>query len=259
MIRDNITENKIKSLLNGGAEVFVFDELDSTNTYLKSLAADGANEGSIVIAKSQTKGRGRLGRSFLSKNGGLYLSLLLRPQSSAEASLMITSAAAVAAARAIEKICRKSPKIKWVNDLFLNGKKISGILTEGVINPQSGQLEYAVVGIGVNIVEPKDGFGELSNIAGAIYSPDEQTDVFCELSAEIVNIFMEYYKALDSKEYMAEYKERSMLIGKDVSYIKDEMLYIARVLDIDNNARLILERNGEKIILQAGEVSVRIN
>ena len=259
MIRDNVAENEIKSFLNVEGEVFVFDELDSTNTYLKALAAEGANEGCIVIAKSQTKGRGRLGRSFLSKNGGLYLSLLLRPKSSVEASLMITSAAAVAVAEAVEKICRKSPAIKWVNDLFLDGKKISGILTEGIINPQNGQLEFAVLGIGVNIVEPQGGFDGLENIAGAIYKSGEQKDVFCELSAEIVNIFMQYYKALDSKEYMAEYKRRSMLIGKTVSYIKDETLYTARVLDIDNNARLILEANGEKTVLQAGEVSVRIN
>jgi BirA family biotin operon repressor/biotin-[acetyl-CoA-carboxylase] ligase len=259
MIRDNATGDKIKSLLNSKGEVLVFDEVDSTNTLLKDMALNSADEFTVVIAKSQTKGRGRLGRSFLSKNGGLYLSLLLRPQKLAEASLMVTVAAAVAVSKAIEKVCGKTTAIKWVNDLFLDGKKICGILTEGVINPKSGCLEFAVLGIGVNIVEPMGGFDEFENIAGAIYKSDTDTDVFCELSAEIINSFIGFYKKLASKEYIEEYKNRSMLIGKTVSYIKEGNTYTARVLDIDDNARLILEQNGEKAILQAGEVSVKLS
>lgn len=258
MLRDNAIESRIKSLLKIKCDVLVFDEVDSTNTLLKELAVKGAAEGTLVIAKSQTNGRGRLGRSFLSKNGGLYLSLLLRPEESAEASLMITVAAAVCVSRAIETLCQKSTDIKWVNDIFLNGKKVSGILTEGAINSKNGLLDFAVLGIGVNIKEPKGSFDEFSDIAGAIYKADEEKDIFCELSAEIVNVFFELYKNLSDKKYVDEYRKRSMLIGKTVSFVKEDVLYTAKVLDIDNNARLILDQNGERIALQAGEVSVRI-
>ena len=259
MVRDNPIEKEIQGLLNYKGEVIVFDCIDSTNTALKQMAADGANEGTVLIAKSQSKGKGRLGRSFLSKQGGLYLSLLLRPEESAEASLLITTAAAVAVSRAIEKVCQKNCQIKWVNDIFLNGKKVGGILCEGTINPKTAALQYAVLGIGVNIVEPKDSFGEeLKNIAAALYSNVEKMQILPILAAEIVNEFMNFYKNLQNREYMSEYKERSMLIGKTVTYIKEDILYTAKVLGIDDSARLLLDQNGEKIVLGAGEVSVRI-
>lgn len=259
MVRDGILENEIKSHLKHKCDVLVFESLDSTNKTLKQMAADGADEGTLLIAKSQSKGRGRLGRSFMSKDGGLYLSLLLRPESSAEASLLVTVSAAVSVAKAIEKICDKQCKIKWVNDIFLNSKKVSGILCEGAINPQTAALEYAVLGIGVNIVEPKESFGdELRNIATAIYNDSEKIKILPQLAAEIVNTFMDYYKNLQKKEYMSEYKERSILIGKTVTYVKEDILYTAKVLGIDDNAKLILDQNGEKVFLVAGEVSVRI-
>lgn len=259
MIRDNRLEKEIQGLLNYNSEIIVFDSITSTNTALKQMAADGADEGTVLIAKSQSGGKGRLGRSFLSKEGGLYLSLLLRPQKSAEASLLITTAAAVAVSRAIEKVCQKNCQIKWVNDIFLNGKKVGGILCEGVINPKTALLQYAVLGIGVNIVEPKDSFGdELKNIATALYSDDEKIEILPILAAEIVNEFMFFYKNLQNREYMSEYKERSMLIGKTVTYIKEDILYTAKVLGIDESARLLLDQNGEKVVLGAGEVSVRI-
>ena len=144
MVRDYKIQNRIKNILNYKNDIIVVDSVESTNTALKQMAADGADEGTVLIAKSQTKGRGRLGRSFVSDDGGLYLSLLLRPKSSAEASLLITVAAAVSVAVAIENICQKNCQIKWVNDIYLNGKKVSGILTEGAINPQNGRLDYAV-------------------------------------------------------------------------------------------------------------------
>lgn len=259
MVRDNLIENEIKDLLNHKGDVIVFDSTESTNTALKQMAADGAAEGTVLIAKSQSKGRGRLGRSFLSKDGGLYLSLLLRPENSAEASLLVTVAAAVSVAQAIEKIADKECQIKWVNDIFLNDKKVSGILCEGAINPQTAALEYVVLGIGVNIVEPKESFGdELKNIATAIYKESEKIKILPKLAAEIVNTFMNYYKNLQKKEYMAEYKKRSMLIGKTVTYVKENVLYTAKVLGIDDNARLLLDQNGDKIILGAGEVSIRV-
>ena len=259
MIRDNLLEKEISSLLNIDSEVLVFDSLDSTNTYLKGLAANGQSEGTVVIAKSQTKGRGRRGRNFYSKENGLYLSLLLRPDKSAEASLLITVAASVAVALAIERLSGKHTEIKWVNDIFINGKKVSGILTEGAINPLNAKLNFAVLGVGVNIFPPKDNFpDEIKNIETAIYENENSENILPTLAAEIVNIFMSFYKNLEKKEYLTEYKKRSILIGKEVSYIVDGTVFTGRVQGIDDDARLLLDVNGENVTLSAGEVSVRL-
>lgn len=252
-------EKEIQRLLNYKGEVMAFDSIDSTNTYLKGLAADGQKEGTVVIAKSQTMGRGRLGRSFHSAENGLYLSLLLRPEKSAEASLLITVAASVAVALAIEKVTGKQTEIKWVNDIYLNSKKVSGILTEGAINPETAKLSYAVLGVGVNIFTPKGDFpDEIKNIATAIYESDNGKNILPTLAAEIINIFMDFYKKLEQKEYLTEYKKRSILTGKEVSYVSDGTMYTGKVLGIDDDARLLLLVNGEKIALNAGEVSVRL-
>ena len=129
-----------------------FEELDSTNSYLKEMAAKGAQEGTIIIANRQSAGRGRLGRSFFSpEEKGIYMSILLRPDISLERAVLITSMAAVAVAEAIEQVSGIQTKIKWVNDIFLNKKKVCGILTEAGIDAETGTLEYAVLGIGVNV------------------------------------------------------------------------------------------------------------
>ena len=128
------------------------EEIDSTNRYVKQLGAAGAPEGRVVIANRQSAGRGRLGRSFFSPGEkGIYMSVLLRPEIELERAVLITSMAAVAVARAIERVSDIPAKIKWVNDIFLNRKKVCGILTESGINAETGKLEYAVLGIGVNV------------------------------------------------------------------------------------------------------------
>ena len=127
-------------------------EIDSTNRYLKELAATGAPEGTVVIANKQSAGRGRLGRSFFSpEEKGIYMSILLRPEIELERAVLITSMAAVAVARAVERVSTIPAQIKWVNDIFINRKKVCGILTEAGINTEKGSLDYAVLGIGVNV------------------------------------------------------------------------------------------------------------
>ena len=258
--RVSYIEKEIERYLINGNKVIVYESLNSTNTALKELAIKGEKEGTVLIALTQTKGKGRLGRSFVSESGGLYMSVLLRPDLPPENSLFITVAAAVAVSKAIEKVCGKKTAIKWVNDIYMNGKKVSGILTEGGVNPTSGRLDYAVLGIGVNIKTPKDGFkAEIREIAGAIFENDVKEDFLPILSAEIVNIFTKYYKRLEEKEYMPFYKENSILKDKKVSFFKDNALHTARVVGIDDNAHLILEQDGRLIELYAGEVSVKIN
>ena len=130
----------------------IFAEMDSTNRQLKELAESGAPEGTVVIAEAQSNGRGRLGRSFFSSQGsGIYMSILLRPEIELQNAVRLTSMTAVAVAEAIERVCEIPARIKWVNDIFLNKKKVCGILVEAGIDAVEQKLNYAVVGIGINV------------------------------------------------------------------------------------------------------------
>ena len=135
-----------------GRKIDVFKTIDSTNNFAKSLAQLGAVHGTTVISEVQTQGRGRMGRSFYSPLGmGIYMSVILRPELSVEHSLLITSCAAVAVAEAIERVAGIDCKIKWVNDIYAGNKKLCGILTEASVNVEQGGLEYAIVGMGINV------------------------------------------------------------------------------------------------------------
>ena len=132
--------------------IIYLDTVDSTNSYLKRLAKNGAKEGTIVLAKEQTQGKGRKGRSFQSEqNMGIYMSVLWKPQCELSQLSEVTAWVAVAVARAIEGVTKVSPGIKWVNDLILNHKKVSGILTESSIDCATGKIQYLIIGIGVNV------------------------------------------------------------------------------------------------------------
>ncbi len=243
-------------------DIKVYKVVDSTNSMLKKEAESGALEGSVIVAEEQTKGKGRKGRSFYSpKNTGIYMSLLLRPKISAYQSLSITTCAAVAVSQAIEMNSDKKTKIKWVNDIFIEDKKVSGILTEASIDLESGGLKYAILGIGINVFSPTTGFPEdLEDISTSIYSKEESLgDRRSKLIADILEIFMAYYKDIENKPFLNEYKNRSLVLGKEVYVIKSkENVKQAIALDIDEDFHLKVKyANGEIEYLNSGEVSIR--
>ena len=140
-----------------GRDITILSEVDSTNNAAKELASAGAPHGSAVAAEMQTAGKGRIGRSFVSPVGkGLYVSAIIRPELSIEFAPMITAAAACAGAAAVESLCGQPVSIKWVNDLYMNGRKICGILTEASMGLELKSLDYAVIGIGINVRSAKD-------------------------------------------------------------------------------------------------------
>ena len=159
-------ENYLKTQ---GISVRYYREISSTNTVLKTMAAEGAREGLVLIAEEQTGGKGRMGRRFYSPPGsGLYMSILLRPGTEASRSTGITACAAVAVALAIEELSGRPANIKWVNDIYMDKRKVCGILTEASVDCESGLLNYAVVGIGINTLVPAGDFPqELQTIAGS--------------------------------------------------------------------------------------------
>ena len=261
---DILSSYSIKQhLKNPHLDISVFSSVTSTNTILKEMAEQGAKEGTVIIAEEQTAGRGRTGKQFYSPKGtGIYISILLRPDIPAEESLFLTTSAAVATARAIEDVGDKRALIKWVNDIYLEDKKTCGILTEGAFNVETGKLDYAIVGIGINVCIPDGGFPDnIKDIATAIF--DKQTDSINKRSILIANLldyFMEYYKDFKSKSYVKEYIERSMIIGKTITVIEGSKTSVAKAIDIDKNCRLKVQfEDGTTKWLSSGEVSTKIH
>lgn len=232
------------------------EETDSTNRVAKELAAEGAEEGMLVLAKRQSGGKGRLGRSFFSPEGGIYMSMVLRPVIPAERALLITTCAAVAVARAIERICDVTAGIKWVNDIFVNGKKVCGILAEAGLNPDSNIPDYVVLGIGIN-VKKQSVPEELKEIVGCLEDTG-QTVLKEDLIAAVWEEFGELYRNLSTAVFMEEYKNRSILLGKEVTVFAAEGDYRAVVTDIDKEGHLVVRRDGREEILSSGEISVRL-
>ncbi len=259
---DILSAESIRPYLRGKAAGFILDvhqSVTSTNILAKAKAAEGAPEGTVVISGEQTEGRGRMGRTFYSPGStGIYLSLILRPKLNLEDSLLITTGTAVAVAKAIEKLAGVKAGIKWVNDIFVEGKKVCGILTEASINFENGGLEYAVVGIGVNITTSE--FPEqLKDVAGSLFKDKpENMPVSSLLTAEILSNMAECMDSLTDRKYLEEYRSRSILIGKDLLVLRGTETKPAKAIDIDDQARLIVEYpDRQREALSSGEVSIR--
>jgi len=265
--------------------IFIYNSLESTNITAKELAAKGAKHGTVLIADSQTAGKGRYGRSFFSPPGhGLYMSFILQPEFFGyENTTLITAFAAVAVCEAIEAITdtpvagksikSKTPQIKWVNDVFINGKKVCGILTESVISSDSSVIPWIVLGIGVNFKTPKAGFPEdLQKIAGCIFENEKPTVSRNRLAAEIINRLVFpvtnqvsrndktccFEKAALEKTMLENYKQRMFLLGKPIIVTGVGDSFEAIATDIDDLGQLIVKKdNGELLTLNSGEVCIR--
>ena len=240
-------------------DITVFETVDSSNAVIKEKANNNAGEGCLVVANEQTSGRGRVGRAFFSpKDTGIYMSLLIRPENFyADQAVRITTMAAVAVCEAIEAVSGEKAEIKWVNDIFVNNKKVCGILTEGSFDIESGLMNYAVLGIGMNVYKPTDGFpNELENIAGAIFENNE-CDAKNRLIAQFLNRFYKYYNSEDSHEYVENYRNRSFVIGKEIKIISGNKSNIAVALGIDDKCRLLVRYpDGKEECCSSGEISI---
>lgn len=258
---ESLSEEKIRNHLHTkklGRKMQLLFETGSTNQDAKCLAARGAEEGTLVAANRQTAGRGRLGRSFFSPGEkGIYMSIILRPGLEAKKSTMITSMAAVAVARAIEQVSNAQAKIKWVNDVYVNGKKVCGILTEAAIEAENGMLSYAVLGIGVN-VGSMEFPPELCEIATSIENETGEPVEREVLIAAILNETESLYATMATGDFLEESRKRSLLIGKEIRVLEGEDSYPAKAVEIDETGQLIVETGEGRKALHSGEVSVRL-
>ncbi|MCR5585776.1 MAG: biotin--[acetyl-CoA-carboxylase] ligase [Lachnospiraceae bacterium] len=250
-----------------------YKSIDSTNSLLKRYAAEGESRDMVAVAEEQTAGRGRRGRSFFSPKGsGLYMSFLLHPDVPIAEATSLTTVAAVAEANAIERVTGFETGIKWVNDIWMRGKKVSGILTEAQTSIESGTLDYCVVGIGINLYEPECGFPEeIRDVAGAVYTENlKRENLKNDLAAALIEEFMSFYEKFPNKAYLEDYKKRCFCIGRDVTVVTSDHKALetdksapdrvhAHVLGVDENCHLhVRYKDGAEGFLSSGEISIRL-
>ena len=256
-------KNKILSQINAECPwrdtLHWYDTLESTNIRAKELAKADAPHGTVVIAGSQTGGRGRMGRSFLSPAGGVYLSVILRPACPPDRLMHLTCAAATAGCIAVERACGICPDIKWTNDLVYGKKKLGGILTELVLRTD-GAVEAAIIGIGINCKKATDFPPELQATVTSIQEISSAGCTADALTAKLVEALWKMDKELftGKQEMMAYYRRRCITLGKEIKILTGDTVQYGIALDLDENGGLLVRfTDGSEKIVASGEVSIR--
>lgn len=244
----------IRVNLRHTVDVTLLDEVDSTNNEAKRMLSSGYEGRGLVAARRQTAGRGRLGRSFYSPaDTGIYMTLIVRPRESMRQVTKVTAAAALAVCKAIENLTDLRPGIKWVNDVYLSDKKICGILCEAITDVENGAVQSVIVGIGVNITTadfPEEIAARVTSL-GVELSPGV-------LIAAICDNLLDLWEDLADPALMEEYRARSIVIGREIDFWAGDLKRSGIAAGIDENGGLIVDCGGERVVLQTGEITVRL-
>ena len=258
MLNEKLLTEALGELGDRAPRIFLYEKTDSTNTRAREYAREHPENKSpvIFIAESQSAGRGRRGRSFVSEGGvGIYMSLLLYPEKRGADATKITAEAAVALADAIKELSSLCPRIKWVNDIYAGGKKLAGILTEAVMS-SDGEISCLVLGMGINVYKtayPE----EISSIATSIEEEcNERISRELLVFKAVKNLLSD---GIDESEILRKYRESSLLIGEEIAVLPlSGEPYFARALEILDDYSLSVEReDGKKERLFTGEVSIK--
>lgn len=249
---DIITEKSLKKFLDFDADVLYYPVIDSTNNEAKRLVNDGSGKPMLLVAEEQTNGRGRQGKSFYSPPlTGIYMTLVTHPMSRLANAVTATTAASVAVCRAVEELTQLKPKIKWVNDVYLDGKKICGILTEAITDFETQTVSSVIIGIGMNI-KTIDFPSEVENAASLNVNISRVKLIAC--IANHLNRIL----CCDYSEFITYYRSHSMIIGEQIHFIKNAKVTPATAMDIDDTGGLVVRlENGEITTLRSGEISIR--
>ena len=249
---DILSQSTIERLCGENTDIKIFESLDSTNNEAKRETANGKTDKPLlIISEEQTLGRGRNGRNFYSPKGtGLYFSLVISPKSDLTSAVGITSYAAVCVVEAIKELTGTDTKIKWVNDIYLDGKKLCGILTEAVSDFETGTVSNIIIGIGINLktatlpdsLKDKVGFLEYD------------LPIKNELISLIVKKLLKYDEERNS--FIERYKKYSLVLGKDIKYTKNNTDFYGTALDIDKDGGLIVKSGNSMTVLKSGEISL---
>ncbi len=260
---DSLLPEEIKSGLNThvlGTEISCYREVTSTQSIAKSMAAQGAREGTVIVAETQSGGRGRVARSWVSPVGGIYFSVILRPDIKPAEALQLPLIAGIAVARAIDKLTGLKPKLKWPNDIIVNDLKTGGILTE--MSAEVDRLEWVIIGIGLNVNTPQESFP--SEVKGTAVSLMEaggkhvpRVKLLQYILAELEALYDDFSKS--GFELLREqWKALSNTIGAEVNISSSTEQLVGRAIDIDSDGALIVQKeDGTKERIIAGDVRLR--
>nr|WP_209510478.1 biotin--[acetyl-CoA-carboxylase] ligase [Sedimentibacter acidaminivorans] len=240
--------------------IHIYKSVSSTNNEAKIAILSGAIHRTVIISDEQTNGRGRLGRNFFSPpKSGIYMSIILKPKLNITNSVLITTAVAVAVCLCIEKFSDKQAEIKWVNDIYIDNKKVCGILTEAITDFESGNVESVVIGIGLNLTTKESSFPpELKAIAGSVLHTDVSFSTRNRIASEIINTVLLICENLEDRSFLEIYKEHSMILGLNILYKKNGEWIEGYAKDIDEYGGLIVVLNdGHSVILNSGEITIR--
>ncbi|HYA15181.1 MAG TPA: biotin--[acetyl-CoA-carboxylase] ligase [Syntrophales bacterium] len=257
----NEIQEGLTTIIFGKVDIAYFRETDSTNLRAKLLASDGAPEGTVVVAESQTRGRGRRGRSWFSPSGeGIYTSIILRPSISPNEAPKLTLMASVAVAETLLSMTSlKNINIKWPNDILINGRKIAGILTE--ISMEMDRIDYIVVGVGINVNTPYKSLPlDIQDIATSVLM--ETGKPFPRIALlraylEWLEIYYDTFKTRGFEPIMNRWKSLADIVGHRVSVDMIDRVRVGEVIDIDKDGFLILKEDAgsiERII--SGDVTL---
>ncbi len=243
-------ESRIK-----GLSIYVHREIDSTNNDAKRKIAEGKEGVLLIVSETQTAGRGRQGKSFFSPAGaGIYMTLAFPSRLPLTAAVSVTTAAAVGVYRAIRDLTELSCDIKWVNDLYLDGKKVAGILTEAISDFEAGEVRHLIVGVGVNLY-PTDYPADIADIAAPLNAGRVDRT---RLVARIVDRLLECLSGLSEGAHLDTYRRHSMVIGREITYTQNGISLTARAIDIDEDGWLVIEHaHRTRDLLNSGEITVR--
>lgn len=265
---DRLSDEGIRARLRHRIDLRLLDQVDSTNNEAKRMLSDGFQGTALIVARSQSAGRGRMGRSFYSpEGGGIYLSLCIcdpkglqtpdSPDSSSGSGhggiSRITEAAALAVCQAIEELSDLRPSIKWVNDVYLGGRKVCGILSEAVCDVESGRVQSVIVGIGVNIITrtfPDEIAGRVGSL-GVTIPP-------ATLIARICDRLLDFWENLADPAILEGCRARSMVIGREIDFYEGDKKRSGVALGLDGEGGLIVDCDGRRTVLYSGQISVRL-
>ncbi|HWQ76750.1 MAG TPA: biotin--[acetyl-CoA-carboxylase] ligase [Syntrophomonas sp.] len=255
-VKDGLTTD-----LLGRGEYFYYSSIDSTNNQARTLAAEGYAEGTVVVADTQTEGRGRRGRNWYSPAGqGIYISLILRPQMPLKEIPRISLMIAVAVAETLEKELALPARIKWPNDILINGRKVAGILSEAVTDLDG--IEFVVAGIGLNINNPMRDFpNDFRTDPTSVLAETKQPASRVQILQSLLASLEKYYFILQQGNFtdiLQRGRQLSMVIGQRVSLEDGGRLVSGRAVDIDENGFLVVcDATGENHTIFSGEIEVR--
>ncbi len=251
------TKERLRAVKLDHITVIEQAETVSTNTDARQyIAAHAPVTPVLITAESQSGGRGRQGKSFSSPKGGLYMTLITKPEAAFAQAMRGTAAASVAVCRAIERVCGLSCGVKWVNDVYVGGKKLCGILAEAVNDYEKCTTDYLIIGIGVNLIGFPEGMNATSILAETGLTVDKN-----ELCAAITRELLTVLDSIRGGNFscMDEYRSRSVVIGRDILLTKNGGTVSAKAVGIDDGGGLLVTYpDGSDETLSSGEITLRL-